>query len=113
MNSTVQLRTAADSNAFLGPVSTKETSELNLVVKAVPVPSTCWVFEIVEVKNSLVPVLQKLQQQNSLNGQKCVAPIQKYNILKYVNFCAFWATLGKVITFQSKRHLGCFYSCQM
>ena len=46
--------------------------------------------------------------QNSLNGQTCIVPIQKYNI----NFCAYLATLGKVIKLQSKTHLGCFYSCQ-
>lgn len=43
---------------------------------------------------------------NSHNGQKFVAPLQKHNILKYFQYF-------QVIKFQSKRHMGCFYSCQM
>ena len=36
-------------------------------------------------------------------GTKCVAPIQKYKLIKHFYLYVFWVTSGKVIKFQAKR----------
>lgn len=40
--------------------------------------------------------------KKSLKVQKIVAPVQKYNILNYIDFSVFWVIAGKVIKFETK-----------
>ena len=54
--------------------------------------------------------------QNSLNGQKCLAPVHKYNILKIFSFLCILGQFRKSqqISGGNENDLwGVFYSCQM